>query len=248
VKRLLVIPAAGLGSRLGSATPKVLHPICGRPFLDHLIDLYQPVVDRIVLVIHPGATEAIATYCADRALDLDVAIQPQPSGMLPALLVPRDLIAAHQPLQVWATWCDQIAIHPLTVARLAALCDADADAALAFPTAWRAAPYIHFARDRQGTIIDVLQQREGDVLPARGESDAGLFAFSRAAYCDHLPVYARTAVPGAGTGEANFLPFIPWLAAQLRVRTFSVVDEIEAVGINTVEDLRRVEGYLRERH
>jgi bifunctional N-acetylglucosamine-1-phosphate-uridyltransferase/glucosamine-1-phosphate-acetyltransferase GlmU-like protein len=246
LKRVLIIPAAGLGSRLQSSVPKVLHPLAGRPLLDYLLDLYRPVVDRIILVLHPSFADEVRHYCGATALDLDVVVQPVANGMLPALLVPYPLIATYAPAQVWATWCDQVAVHPRTVQHLADIAEEN-DVAFVFPTVVRNMPYIHFDRDEAGVITRVLEQREGDRLPPRGESDAGLFCFSRTAYLDHLATYAAAAPCGAGTGEANFLPFIPWLAQRETVVTFPVVDEMEAIGINTADDLRRVEGYLRER-
>jgi hypothetical protein len=105
-------------------------------------------------------------------------------------------------------------------------------------------PYIHFDRDRSGRIARVLQRREGDTMPARGESDMGLFALSRRAFVDLLPEYARAASPGAGTHERNFLPFIPWAAARAGVSTFPCENPMEAIGINTPEELAAVEAYL----
>ena len=40
--RTLIIPAAGLGSRLGLNLPKVLVPVDGRPMIDWLVELYAP--------------------------------------------------------------------------------------------------------------------------------------------------------------------------------------------------------------
>ena len=54
--RLLVIPAAGLGSRLGAGVPKVLVPVAGVPMLDRLLDLYRSAVDRVVVVAVPRST------------------------------------------------------------------------------------------------------------------------------------------------------------------------------------------------
>ena len=51
----------------------------------------------------------------------------------------------------------------------------------------------------------------------------------------------------AGTGERNFLPFIPWIAARAPVVTFPCTDEREAIGVNTPEELALVEEYLKER-
>lgn len=84
-------------------------------------------------------------------------------------------------------------------------------------------------------------------MPEQGESDMGLFALSSRAYLELLPQYARDVAIGHVTGERNFLPFIPWVAAQHEVITFASIDEIEAVGVNTPEELALVERYLAGR-
>jgi len=53
--------------------------------------------------------------------------------------------------------------------------------------------------------------------------------------------------PGTTTGERNFLPFVPWLAQRRLVATFPCTDPMEAVGINTPDELRQVEAWLRSR-
>ena len=84
-------------------------------------------------------------------------------------------------------------------------------------------------------------------MPDQGESDIGLFALSARAYLELLPQYAGDVAIGRVTGERNFLPFIPWVAAEHEVITFSAMDELEAVGVNTPEDVALVEDYLARR-
>ena len=51
-----VVLAAGEGTRMRSSMPKVLHPMCGRPMLLHVLDaLVALPLDRIVLVVGHGA-------------------------------------------------------------------------------------------------------------------------------------------------------------------------------------------------
>jgi CTP:molybdopterin cytidylyltransferase MocA len=245
MRRVLVIPAAGRGLRLGAHGPKVLFPIAGRPLLGHLLARYLSYVDRVVVVTAPDTRASVEQYLQAAGLEALCAVQPKPTGMLPAILSPRALVQELTPAEVWVTWCDQIAISAETVEHLAHEMSAFPDAALIFPTLRQTPPYIHFQRDDRGTIIAVLQRREGDVMPEAGESDAGLFALRRDVYLHGLPEYdARTAV-GRATGERNFLPFIPWLAARAPVRTFPVRFPEEAIGANTPEDVRRLETYLR---
>jgi bifunctional UDP-N-acetylglucosamine pyrophosphorylase/glucosamine-1-phosphate N-acetyltransferase len=249
VSRALIVPAAGLGSRLKTSTPKLLVPVNGKAMLDHLFELYRPVVDRFVLVVHPSFAECVREFCEARPrLDVECLVQASPTGMLDAILIPCASIAQRGDTEVWVTWCDQVAVHPETVARLSRLPeDEAAQEALTFPTCRRTDPYIHFPRNEQGKIVGVLHRREGDALPDVGEGDIGLFRLSRAVYLERLTAFANEAESSVVTRERNFLPFIPWLAARDAVRTFPCRDETEAIGVNTPEDLAVVEAYLRER-
>jgi hypothetical protein len=71
-----------------------------------------------------------------------------------------------------------------------------------------------------------------------------LFALSAGAYAELLPRYAREVEIGGATGERNFLPFIPWVARDHEVATFPCTNPMEAIGVNTPEELKAVEAYL----
>ncbi|MDB5414636.1 MAG: UDP-N-acetylglucosamine pyrophosphorylase, partial [Rubritepida sp.] len=55
--RLAIILAAGQGTRMKSAMPKVMHRIAGRPMINHLIAACEPVFDRVIVVAGPGMPE-----------------------------------------------------------------------------------------------------------------------------------------------------------------------------------------------
>jgi bifunctional UDP-N-acetylglucosamine pyrophosphorylase/glucosamine-1-phosphate N-acetyltransferase len=247
MNRLMIIPAAGLGSRLGSTVPKVLVPVNGKPMIDYLLDLYAPMVERFILILNPSFASEVIRYCAERALAIDYETQETPTGMLDAILIPRDRIRTLDPTGVWITWCDQIAVHPETIKALKEAANQNPDTALIFPTIERTDPYIHLVRNDRHEIVDILHRREGDHLPEVGESDMGLFCLSRKAYLELLPQFSRHAGIGAGTYERNFLPFISWLLGRADVKTFPGRDETESIGINTPAELRRVEHYFRNK-
>lgn len=240
----MIIPAAGLGSRLKSSTPKVLFPVNGRPMIDYLLDLYAPIIESFVFILNPAFVEEVQKHCSRLNLDIQYEIQKTPSGMLDAIMTPRERIRRCRPQGIWVTWCDQIAVHPKTVSTLSQLSDQFPQAAMILPTITKKDPYIHFVRDAQGVIVDVLHAREGDQTPEVGENDIGLFRLSCEAYLDYLPTYSQDAPLSKITQERNFLPFIPWLHKRAEVRTFSVSNEIESVGINNIADLQRIESYL----
>jgi bifunctional UDP-N-acetylglucosamine pyrophosphorylase / glucosamine-1-phosphate N-acetyltransferase len=245
--RGLIVPAAGTGSRLGSPLPKILHPVAGRSMLAHLASLYRPWIDCWHLVARPQDRDVIAKACRALALPAEVHVQPTPLGMLDAVLRPLDAVAREAPDTVWITWCDQVVLHPETLARLVAAQAGDPMPALTLPTCVRDDPYIHLERDERGRLQRVLHRREGDLMPAQGETDAGLFALSPGAYLTDLPRFAaEPAVVGARTGERNFLPILPWLEGRGGV-TAVPCGEDETMGVNTPADLARVEQDLARR-
>jgi CTP:molybdopterin cytidylyltransferase MocA len=215
--------------------------------LDWLLDLYAPFVDGFVLVVHPSFESDVRARASDRVPPIECVLQPAPTGMLDAILAAHDLVLGHGPDGVWITWCDQLAVDRRTLARLHELSAPFGGEDLVLPTVKTSPPYIHLVRDAAGVIDRVLHRREGDAMPATGESDMGLFGLSAKAYERALPAFASAAPPGDATHERNFLPFIPWLSRRGRVATFPACDPIEALGVNTPEDLERVEKHLRSR-
>jgi bifunctional UDP-N-acetylglucosamine pyrophosphorylase / glucosamine-1-phosphate N-acetyltransferase len=246
-RRILVIPAAGLGSRLGAAIPKLLVPVAGVPMIDWLERLYRGFVSEVVLIVHPSFEARVRQHVASWPLSASCVVQDEPTGMLDAIMLAGPEVRSVSPASVWITWCDQVAVHPSTIAHLADAEAAHPGAALVMPTVQRRSPYVHLQRGSGGRILQVLHRREGDRMPDVGESDMGVFALSAAAYLELLPLYEKEVGIGQFTRERNFLPFIPWLAARREVVTFPAVDEIEAVGVNTPEELTLVERYLAGR-
>ena len=74
--------AAGLGTRMKSALPKVLHPVCGRPMVEYVLDAAVAATRSRPLVIYSPATEAVRDAVAGRA---DAALQDEPRGTGDAL-------------------------------------------------------------------------------------------------------------------------------------------------------------------
>ena len=245
-RHVLIVPAAGLGTRLHSPLPKLLVPVGGIPMIDRLLQLYSDRISRTIVVVHPAARAAVEDHLRQHR-NVDVAVQDKPTGMLDAITIGVAAIPPDSADSVWITWCDQVGVHPLTVARLAQYADESPAAPLIMPTVRKADPYIHLERDGAGRISRVLHRREGDAMPHTGESDMGLFGLSGEACFQLLPLFANEVLTGAGTGERNFLPFIPWVAQRGQVITFASEDPEEAIGVNTPEELRAVEAYLQRR-
>jgi bifunctional UDP-N-acetylglucosamine pyrophosphorylase/glucosamine-1-phosphate N-acetyltransferase len=72
-----VILAAGLGTRMKSRTPKVLHSVCGRPMLAYVIDAARAATGEKPLVVYSTQVEEMTQVFADAA---DFALQHNPKG------------------------------------------------------------------------------------------------------------------------------------------------------------------------
>ena len=77
----LIVLAAGKGTRMKSAIPKVLHPLAGKPLLQHVLDtgaLLGPA--GITVVIGHGAEQVRSTIGELSDLDIHWAVQEQQLG------------------------------------------------------------------------------------------------------------------------------------------------------------------------
>jgi bifunctional UDP-N-acetylglucosamine pyrophosphorylase/glucosamine-1-phosphate N-acetyltransferase len=73
-----VVLAAGEGTRMRSATPKVLHPLCGRPMILHVLDrLVELPLARVVVVVGHGAERVTKTVQEQLATETPVEFVEQ---------------------------------------------------------------------------------------------------------------------------------------------------------------------------
>src|SRR6185436_20302223 len=81
-----VVLAAGLGTRMRSRTPKILHPLCGRPMLAYVLDAWDEALVELdgtdggpvpPVIVYSPATEAIREVVGRRG---KLARQDVPRG------------------------------------------------------------------------------------------------------------------------------------------------------------------------
>jgi bifunctional UDP-N-acetylglucosamine pyrophosphorylase/glucosamine-1-phosphate N-acetyltransferase len=88
-----IILAAGRGTRMKTALPKVLHPVCNQPMLTYVFDACREVgCDRLLCVIGFGAEKIRATYADQK--DVTWVEQTQPRGTGHAVQVCKPCLGA----------------------------------------------------------------------------------------------------------------------------------------------------------
>jgi len=96
----IAVLAGGLGTRLRNVvpeTPKILAPVAGRPFLDHLLEwLIRQGARRVVLCLGYRAQDVLA-YLNTRSfppLKIRTVVEPEPLGTGGAVALARPLLAS----------------------------------------------------------------------------------------------------------------------------------------------------------
>jgi bifunctional UDP-N-acetylglucosamine pyrophosphorylase / glucosamine-1-phosphate N-acetyltransferase len=153
----IVILAAGMGKRMRSASPKVLHPLAGRPLLSHVIDTARQLDPaRLVVVVGHGAD---AVRAAVAAPDVQFVLQAEQLGTGHAVQQALPLIDPSVPTLV--LYGDV----PLTRAStLKRLIDAAAGGRYGVLTVTLDDPtgYGRIVRDAAGRITKIVEQKDAD--------------------------------------------------------------------------------------
>lgn len=87
--RFAVVLAAGQGTRMKSKLYKVLHPVCGKPMVEHVIDQVSTLgLHKIVTIIGFGA-ELVKSQIGSRS---EYALQEEQLGTAHAVIQAKDLL------------------------------------------------------------------------------------------------------------------------------------------------------------
>src|SRR5688572_28214171 len=88
-----IILAAGKGTRMCSALPKVMHPVAGLPMIGHVLGLAREVgLDPATLVLAPGQQE-VADFAKTQHPHIRIALQTEQHGTGHAVLATQATLA-----------------------------------------------------------------------------------------------------------------------------------------------------------
>jgi bifunctional UDP-N-acetylglucosamine pyrophosphorylase/glucosamine-1-phosphate N-acetyltransferase len=114
MKVTAVLLAAGQGTRMKSDLPKVLHPLCGRPMLWHVLEaLKSAATEKPVVIVGHGA-EAVQNYLGDSA---DCVLQEPQLGTGHAAMQAEPLLKGKTDLVI-VTYADMPLLRGETFQRL----------------------------------------------------------------------------------------------------------------------------------
>ncbi len=89
----IVVLAAGHGTRMKSATPKVLHPVLGEPMVGHVLRLAETLEPERIIVVTGSGREAVEAWLASRKTSVELRtveqIDPRGTGHATQFAVPE---------------------------------------------------------------------------------------------------------------------------------------------------------------
>jgi bifunctional UDP-N-acetylglucosamine pyrophosphorylase / glucosamine-1-phosphate N-acetyltransferase len=174
---LVVVLAAGEGTRMRSSRPKVLHAVAGRSLIAHVLCAIGTIDQEIAVVVGPGQ-EAVAEAAKAVVPGAEFYVQHERRGTAHAVLAARAALARGAD-DVVVAFADTPLIKPETIARLRGALAAGAGVAV---LGFRPADPTGYGRlivDARGTLLAIREEK--DASPAErtiGLCNSGLMALA----------------------------------------------------------------------
>jgi bifunctional UDP-N-acetylglucosamine pyrophosphorylase/glucosamine-1-phosphate N-acetyltransferase len=238
---LAVVLAAGEGTRMRSAAPKVLHPVGGRPMLGHVVAVAtQAGADRVAVVVGRGA-EAVAGYVS--ALPgTEVFVQEERLGTAHAVLAARAALTRGAD-DVVVLYGDAPLVRAETLAAARERLAAGADLVV---VGFEAADPTGYGRlivaDRRLAAI----REDRDASPAERLvrlANSGIMAFRGT----HLPALLEAIGNDNAKGEFYLTDAVAAANALGLAVEVEIADEEEALGVNDRHQLAACEAAFQRR-
>jgi len=187
-----VVLAAGEGTRMRSATPKVLHPIAGRPLVDHAVRAAAGLApDHLVVVVGHGR-EAVTAHLGRLGDALGrpvgIAVQEVQQGTGHAVACALEALPADLTGTVVVSYGDVPLLDTETLSALLAEHHAGKHAVtvltsvLVDPTG-----YGRILRDADGKVMGIVEQRDATAGQLEiTEINSGVYAFDAAVLAEGL--------------------------------------------------------------
>ena len=232
-----VVMAAGLGTRMKSATPKHLHPLLGRRLVDWVVEAVRPLgPDPLVVVVAPDALDAFES--------MNVAVQEKPLGTGDSLRAARAAVGDATQLLVVSGDHPRLSSNLLRQLVEQHRSSGATATVLSFEPA-DARAYGRIVRDARGRLEQIVEHADAnDEQRAIREVNSSIYVFE----AEQLwPALARIE-PANAQGELYLTDAVRLLVeGGKEVGVFKAPDPEEVEGVNTRAELADAAAFLRAR-
>lgn len=226
-KKYVIVLAAGQGTRMKSKLYKVLHPVCGKPMVRHVIDeLKQIGADQIITVVGHGADE-VKNELKD---DSEFVLQEQQLGTAHAVMQARDLLQDKEGLTLVVCGDTPLLKADTIKAMIDYHINNHSKATILTAVAEDPTGYGRVIRNEQGYVEKIVEHKDAsDEEKAVKEINAGTYCFDNASL-----FHALQKVTNNNAQNEYYLPDVIGILkdAGQTVTAFTTNDFTEIFGIN----------------
>ena len=227
MRKFVVVLAAGKGTRMKSRLYKVLHQVCGKTMVEHVVEAAQAIKpDKIVTVVGNGAEE-VKKVLAGKS---EFALQEKQLGTGDAVLTAKDQLAGEKGATLVITG-DTPLFTSETFQKLFDYHQNKGNAATVL-TAQAPNPYGYgrIIRDDQDNVLRIVEQKDGSPEDLKvKEINTGVFCFD-----NQLLFEALTHVDNQNAqGEYYLTDVLEILRNEgQRIGAYRMRDFSESIGVN----------------
>lgn len=240
--KFAVVLAAGQGTRMRSKLYKVLHPVCGKPMVQHIVDrLKQVLIDETVVVVGHGA-EQVKNQLGDSVF---YAHQEKQLGTAHAVMMSTDLLVEKQGITLVVTG-DTPLIQSETLEQLMNYhLQTEASATILTTVLEDATGYGRIIRQSDGSVAKIVEHKDATNEEREiCEINTGIFCFDNQKLFQALKRVNNNNVQG----EYYLTDVIEILKNDGEIiSAFITKDAEEGIGVNDRVQLSRVEQMMRRR-
>ncbi len=226
----VIVLAAGGGTRMRSKTMKVLHPVCGRSMIGHVLAAVQAMEPHRIVAVVGNQRDQVAPHIVALVPDVVLAIQETQSGTGHAVRVAMESAGSVTGTVVVA-YGDTPLLDGESLRAFAAEHEA-AQRAVSILSGVVANPfgYGRVVRNEEGDVEAIVEEKDAtDQQRAVREINSGILAFDAG--------FLAEALPRIGNDNANgeyYLTDTVQLArdAGLTVGAFAIDDVMQTEGVN----------------
>lgn len=236
----VVILAAGKGTRMRSSLPKVLHPVAGKPMVEHVVDIATDLSAKATHVVIGHAAETVKETLSHQS-HLQYAIQAEQLGTGHA--VDQAMPNVQDDSLVLIAYGDVPLVTEKTLSTLITLCDSDKLGLLTMtlddPTG-----YGRIVRDN-GKVIAIVEQKDANVEQLKiNEGNTGIMAVPAKLLKKWLPALSSD----NAQGEYYLTDIIAMAVADnIEIVTSQPESAMEVQGANNRVQLAELERYYQQR-
>jgi len=229
----VIVLAAGLGKRMRSELPKVLHPLAGRPLLAHVLDAARALAPRRMFVVHGHGAERVRAAFPDAGVDW--VLQAKQLGTGHAVLQALPQVASDA--DVLVLYGDVPLVRPATLKRLVE--GARGSVGIVVAELDDPSGYGRIVRDAAQRVARIVEQKDATASElAIREVNSGFFCLSARRLAPWL-----SKIGNDNAQNEYYLTDLVALAVADAVPVLAVKaeDQWEVAGVNSMQELAVLE-------